>query len=123
MKEVIRKTDPLTGEKFFASRVNQMFATPANRIKFHNELASELRKKTSVINIPIAKTHRLIRKLMGNKIEANFSFDYLDGYGVNYRCFNHYFVIDGIGYPSVYEFTFIINQANRTLKIINNGRF
>lgn len=123
MKEDIRRTDPLTGEKFFALRVNQTFATPANRIKFHNSQANELRKETSVINIPIAKTHRLLRKLMGNKRVADFSLDYLDGYGINYRCFNHYFKVDGIRHPSIYEFTFIIDQAKKTIKIINNGGF
>ena len=117
------KRDLLTGEEFIATRVNQTFATPANRIKFYNSQANELRKETSVINIPIAKTHRLLRKLMGNKRVADFSLDYLDGYGIDYRCFNHYFKVDGIRHPSVYEFTFIINQANKTIKIINNGRF
>lgn len=123
MTEDIRRTDPLTGEKFFAFRVNQTFATPANRIKFHNESASDLRKERAVINNPINKTHRLIRKLMGNKRESEFSNDYLEGYGIDYRCFNHYFKINGIRYPSIYEFTFIIDQANKTIKIINNGRF
>jgi hypothetical protein len=123
MKEDIRRTDPLTGEKFFAFRVNQTFATPANRIKYHNELASELRKERAVINNPIHNTHRLLRKLMGNKREAEFSIDYLDGYGIDYRCFNHYFKINGIRYPSIYEFTFIIDQTNKTIKIINNGGF
>ncbi len=123
MKEDIRRTDPLTREEFTAGRVNQRFAIPANRIKFHNESASDLRKERAVINNPINKTHRLIRKLMGNKRESEFSNDYLEGYGIDYRCFNHYFKINGIRYPSIYEFTFIIDQANKTIKIINNGRF
>jgi hypothetical protein len=123
MKEEIRRIDPLTREEFIAVRVNQRFAIPANRIKFHNESASDLRKEREVINNPINKTQRLLRKLMGNKREAEFSYDYLDGYGIDYRCFNHYFKINGIRYPSIYEFTFIVDQANKKIKIINNGRF
>ena len=60
MKEDIRPTDPLTGEKFFAFRVNQRFAIPANRIKFHNSQANELRKETSVIDKVIKKSHIFI---------------------------------------------------------------
>jgi len=122
MKDDIRRTDPLTGEKFFAKRINQTFATPANRIKFHNSQANELRKETSVIDKVIKRTHKLIRQLMGNKSEAEFSKDYLDGYGVNLDAFNHLVAIKGVNYPAVYEFVIIVVNDN-LIKIINYGRY
>ncbi len=87
MKDDIRRVDPLTGEKFFAKRVNQKFARPENRIKFHNSQANELRKETSVINNAIIKTHRLYRILMGDKKEAVFPYEFLKGYGINLSVF------------------------------------
>ncbi len=123
MRQNIIRIDPLTGEEFIPSRVNQRFSIPANRIKFHNESANDLRKETAHVNYPINKTHRLVRKLMGNKIVEVFSFDFLDGFGIDFRCFNHYIKIKGILHPNIYEFTFIINTENKTVKIINNGGF
>jgi hypothetical protein len=116
------KRDLLTGEEFIATRVNQTFATPANRIKFYNSQANELRKETAVINIPISKTHRLIRKLMGNKREAVFSYDYLKGYGVNLSVFNHFVVISGMKYPAIFEFVIILLDEN-SVKIIRHDRY
>lgn len=116
------KRDLLTGEEFIATRVNQTFATPANRIKFYNSQANELRKETSVINIPIAKTHRLLRKLMGNKRVAIFSYDYLKGYGVNLSVFNHFVVISGIKQPAIFEFVIILLDEN-SVKIIRDDRY
>lgn len=122
MKDDIRRVDPLTGEKFFAKRVNQKFARPENRIKFHNSQANELRKETSVIDKVIKRTHKLIRQLMGNKSEAEFSKDYLDGYGVNLDAFNHLVAIKGVNYPAVYEFVIIVVNDN-LIKIIDYGRY
>jgi hypothetical protein len=122
MKEEIRRIDPFTKEEFTAVRVNQRFAISANRIKFHNSQANELRKETSVINIPIAKTHRLYRKLMGDKREAVFSYDYLKGYGVNLSVFNHLVKINGEKYQAIHEFVIILLDEN-SVKIINYDRY
>lgn len=116
------KRDLLTKEDFIAKRVTQKFAKPENRIKFHNSKASELRKETSVIDKVIKRTHKLIRQLMGNKSEAEFSKDYLDGYGVNLDAFNHLVAIKGVNYPAVYEFVIIVVNDN-LIKIINYGRY
>lgn len=116
------KRDPLTREEFIAKRVNQKFAKPENRIKFYNSQANELRKETSVIDKVIKRTHKLIRQLMGNKSEAEFSKDYLDGYGVNLDAFNHLVAIKGVNYPAVYEFVIIVVNDN-LIKIINYGRY
>lgn len=122
MKEVTRRTDPQTGELFFPKRANQKFARPENRIKFHNSQANELRKETSVIDKVIKRTHKLIRQLMGNKSETEFSKDYLDGYGVNLDAFNHLVAIKGVNYPAVYEFVIIVVNDN-LIKIIDYGRY
>ena len=122
MKEEIRRIDPLTREEFIAVRVNQRFAIPANRIKFHNESASDLRKETAVINNAIIKTHRLYRNLMGDKKVAVFSYDYLKGYGINLSVFNHLVKINGEKHQAIHEFVIILIDEN-SVKIINNGRY
>lgn len=122
MKDDIRREDPLTGEKFFAKRVNQKFATPANRIKFHNSQANELRKETSVINNAIIKTHRLYKILMGDKMEAVFPYEFLKGYGINLSVFNHLVKINGAKHQAIHEFVIILIDEN-SVKIINYDRY
>jgi len=115
------KTDPLTGEQFMPKKSSQRFASSANRIKFNNDLSSKLRQETAYINTPIKKNHRLLKKLMGNKKEAEFSFDFMEGAGYDFRVSNHHETIDGINQPCIYEFLIIKNMITKTLKIINNG--
>ena len=122
MREANLRKDPLTKEEFIAKRVNQKFAKPENRIKFYNSQANELRKETSVIDKVIKKSHRLIRLLVGNKKEVEFSRDYLDGYGVDLSAFNHLVNINGKKYPAIYEFVIIVVNDN-LIKIINYGRY
>ena len=122
MKEDIRRTDPHNGEKFFAFRVNQRFAKPENRIKFHNSQANELRKETSVINNAIIKTHRLYRILMGDKREAVFPYEFLKGYGINLSVFNHLVKINGVKHQAIHEFVIILIDEN-SVKIINYDRY
>ncbi len=122
MREANLRKDPLTKEEFISKRVNQKFAKPANRIKFHNSQANELRKETSVINNAIIKTHRLYRILMGDKREAVFPYEFLKGYGINLSVFNHLVKINGVKHQAIHEFVIILIDEN-SVKIINYDRY
>lgn len=123
MREVIRQKDPLTGELFFPKRANQKFARPENRIKFNNDAANELRREREHINKPIHIAHVKLRKLMVGRNEAEFSIDFLRGYGLDFNVFNHYVLYNGIQRPAIFEFVFIIDKVNKKVKIIRHGRF
>ncbi|MFM7018143.1 hypothetical protein [Flavobacterium sp.] len=123
MKEVTRRTDPQTGELFFPKRANQKFARPENRIKFNNDAANELRREREHINKPIHNAHVKLRKLMVGRNEAEFSIDFLRGYGLDFNVFNHYVLYNGIQRPAIFEFVFIIDKVNKEVKIIRHGRF
>ncbi len=122
MREDIRRTDPQTGEKFFAKRANQKFASPENRIKFNNDAANALRKQREYINKPIHITHVKLRKLMVGRNEAEFYLDFLRGYGLDFNVFNHYVLYNGIQRPALFEFIIIIEKLNKKVKIIRHGR-
>lgn len=122
VREDIRRIDPLTGEKFFANRANQKFARQENRIKFNNDAANALKKERDSINVPINRTHKKLKILMVRKYAAEFSFDYMDGLGVNFNVFNHYVFYKGVQRPAVFEFIIIIDRINKKIKIINHGR-
>jgi hypothetical protein len=123
MREVIRQKDPLTGELFIPKRVNQKFARPENRIKFNNDAANALKKEREYINKPIHNAHVKLRKLMVGKYEAEFSPDFLRGYGLDFNVFNHYVLYNGIQRPAIFEFIFIIDKVNKKVIIIRDGRF
>jgi hypothetical protein len=123
MKEVLKRIDPYSGEEFIAKRVNQRFARPENRIRYNNDAANELRKQREYINKPIHIAHVKIIKLMDGRNEAEFSIDFLRGYGVNFNVFNHYVLINGVQQPAIFEFIFIIDKLNKKVKIIRHGGF
>jgi hypothetical protein len=123
MRVDIRRSDPLTGEKFFAKRANQKFARPENRIKYNNDAANALRKEREYISKPIHFAHVKLRKLMNDRIEAEFSLDFLRGYGLDFNVFNHFVKYNGIQHPAIFEFVFIIDKVNRKVKVISHGRF
>ena len=123
MRDVIRRKDPLTGEVFYATRKNQKFARPENRIKYNNNLANDLRREREYINKPIHIAHIKVVKLMDGKNEAEFSIDFLRGYGLDFNVFNHYVLYNGIQHPAIFEFVFIIDKVNKKVKIIRHGRF
>ncbi len=123
MREVLKRKDPYTGEEFIAKRENQRFACPENRIKFNNDAANELRREREHINKPIHIAHVKLRKLMVGRNEAEFSIDFLRGYGLDFNVFNHYVLYNGIQRPAIFEFVFIIDKVNKKVKIIRHGRF
>ncbi len=120
--EKIEKKDPLTGERFIPKRSNQRFATSYNRKKFNNQIVNDLRKEREYIFGPLNKSHRLYIKLMEGKNEGDFSFDYLDGYGLKFNTFTHHKLINGVQVPFVFEFAVYINASSKTVKIVRYGR-
>ena len=120
--EKIERKDPLTGQTFIPKRSNQRFATSYNRKKFNNQIANDLRKEREYIIGPLNKSHRLYIKLMEGKNEGNFSFDYLDGYGLKFNTFTHHKLINGVQIPFVFEFAVYINASSKTVKIVRYGR-
>jgi hypothetical protein len=53
MESIEQKIDLLTGEKFIPKRINQRFASPINRIRFHNRQAKKIRLDKSHVDKPL----------------------------------------------------------------------
>ncbi len=115
--EFIEKTDPLTGEPFFASRANQVFASDENRIKYNNLKAKTLRDRRSFVDKPLHTNLRILNELMGSKTEIELHRQFLIGKGFDVQVFTHSEEIDGKDYFAIYEFI-IIPLPNDQIKII-----
>lgn len=122
MSELTKK-DPLTGEPFTPKRVNQRFASASNRKKFNNLHANALRKKRAIIYGPLNKNHLLLMKLMEGKSERIFSYDFLEGYGIQFNSFSHTMVIDEKRHNCIFEFIIMIDGINNKVKIKRYGGF
>ena len=118
MTEDIRRTDPLTGEKFFAFRVNQTFATPANRIKFHNKSASELRKERAFLDKHVHKNHLICREIYVEGKENIFDNMWLSGKGLKSDATNHQVAYQGIIRNCIYEYMLVpIGNKTKIIKL------
>ena len=116
MKEEIRRIDPLTRDEFIAVRVNQRFAIPANRIKFHNESASELRKERAFLDKHVHKNHLICKQIYVEGSDNVFDNMWLLGKGLRSDATNHQVPYQGIIRNCIYEYM-LIPLENKT-KII-----
>ena len=111
------KIDLLTGEEFFAKRINQNFATPQNRIKYYNNKASEFRRSIAYINKPLKINAMLLNELMRNKKSNIFHKEFLKGKGFNFSVQTHIEKYQGERYYAVYNYL-IITLDNNRIKIL-----
>lgn len=100
MKE---KTDPFTGETFYPKRSNQNFASPENRIAFHNAIAKEKRHYLNEIDSQIRKNWEIILEILGEEQKVTESEEFLLGCGFNFHFFNHVRTEENIAYLAIYN--------------------
>ena len=83
------KQDLLTKEEFLPTRINQKFATSANRVKYYNDKATEFRHSVAYIDKPLHLNIRILNQLMSGKKEATFHKQFLLGKGFATGSFTH----------------------------------
>lgn len=115
MKTVL---DLLTNEEFIPKRINQKFAKPANRIKYYNKKANNLRNYLNYINKPLLQNFKILTSLMENKTEMEFHKQYLIGKGFDFKVITHYSMYNNLRLPNVYNFK-IHSIENEKIRIIN----
>lgn len=117
-----KRKDPLTGEEFIPKKSSQRFATPANRIKFNNEKASQIRTKRSFVDKPLHQNQLILLELLANKKETIVHQEFLRGRGYNFNVITHYDRWEERNIPCIYEFM-IITLPNEQIKILKNDRY
>jgi len=113
------KRDPLTKEEFLPKSISQRFATPENRIKFHNLNAKLLRHSSDFINKPLHVNLRMLNELMKEKNEATFHKQFLLGKGFSFKVHNHVNRHEGKNHYAIYQYTIVVLD-NEQIKIIKN---
>ena len=84
MRELEVKIDPYTEEAFFPKRSNQVFATPQNKMRYHNEKAKEYRDETKGFRNGLDRNYRMICVLLDGKFFARVHVEYLFGMGFDF---------------------------------------
>lgn len=111
------KRDPLTKEEFLPKSISQRFASPENRIKFHNLNAKALRHSSAFINKPLHVNLRVLNELMKGKNKAFFHKEFMLGKGFSFEVLTNYTEWEGKRYPQVYKFI-IIPFSDEKIQII-----
>lgn len=101
---MIQRTDPYTGEVFYAKRTNQRFASRKNQVAYNNAKAKELRDQMTEIDNQIRKNWQIISEVLNDQPKAVKSKDFLLGCGYNFNFFNNQRVDNGLRYFGVYDF-------------------
>ena len=122
MREAEVRIDPYTQEKFFPKRSNQVFATPQNKMMFHNERAKEYRDETKKVRSRLDRNNKLFESLLGDNKKARFHVEYLKGKGADLKAVTRVFQIrDEIVYR-VFDFSFRYDQKDKNYVIITRSR-
>ena len=119
MREVEVRIDPYTQEKFFPKRSNQVFATPKNKMMFHNERAKEYRDETKAVRSRIDRNNKLFASMLGNRIKVRKHVEFLKGKGVDLNAVTRVIKLrDEIIYR-VFDFTFRYDKEDENYVIIS----
>ena len=122
MRDAEVRIDPYTQEKYFPKRSNQIFATPQNKMMFHNERAKEYRDETKKVRSRLDRNNKLFEALLGDNKKARFHVEYLKGKGVDLKAVTRVFQIrDEIVYR-VFDFSFRYDQKDKNYVIITRSR-
>lgn len=111
------RKDKLTGETFFPKRINQYFICAANRIKYYNDKANQIRHKAAFVNKPLHDNLKILDELMSNKNELSLHKQFLAGKGFSFFVHTHYEEYEGIMAIALYQYI-IIKINDEHLKII-----
>lgn len=84
MRELEVKIDPYTGDEFYPKRSNQVFATPQNKMKYHNERAKEYRDETKEFRNCYDRCYKILRLLLEGKSSVRVHHEYIEGMGFDY---------------------------------------
>jgi len=115
----MKRRDLYTNEEFIPKRINQVFATSANRIAYHNKKANELRHFVSYIDKPLHKNLKILNEVMAGEKFKTFHKEFLKGKGFCFNICNHLNNLNGKSYFAIYQYT-LISLENEKIKIIKN---
>ena len=101
---MIERTDPHTGEVFYARRTNQRFASRKSQVAYNNAKAKELRDQMTEIDNQIRKNWQIISEIVDVEGKVEKSKDYLLGCGYNFNFFNNQRLENGNRYFGIYGF-------------------
>ena len=99
--------DPLTNEEFVQRRSNQKFATPENRIAYHNQRANNLRNSIKEYSSALHRNLRILNELMDKKVQASFHKQFLIGKGFDFSIATHVVKIEGQPQRAIYDYAYI----------------
>ena len=114
------RNDLLTNEEFVPSRINQKFACPLNRIKYHNQRANAMRHSAAFVNKPLMTNLRILNELLFDINEKVFHKEFLKGKGFNFNVCTHITDIEYKNRFCCYQYT-LIKGTNDTVKIVKNN--
>jgi hypothetical protein len=122
MREVEVRIDPYTQEKFFPKRSNQVFATPQNKMKFHNERAKEYRDETKKVRSRLDRNNKLFESLLRQNNKARFHIEYLKGKGVDLNTVTRIIQIGDEIIYRIFDFSFRYDKEDENYVVISRSR-
>ncbi len=112
------KIDPFTGEEFIPKKISQRFANKENRIKFNNDKAKKIRIEQAPIINPLKLNYRIIKELIGSKMEIILNKEFLRGKGFDFTVNSGIERYNQKIYPLIFTYLVINDFSENNVKIL-----
>ena len=112
------KIDPFTGEEFIPKKISQRFANKENRIKFNNDKTKKIRIEQAPIINPLKLNSKIIKELLGTKMEIILNKEFLRGKGFDFTISSGSELVNGKIYPLIFGYLIINDYSDNEVKIM-----
>ena len=112
------KTCPYSGITFEPKRKDQVFATPRERMKYHNEFAADLRRIKAPVDKALEKNFIILSEFLNEGDTQSFNKEFLIKKGYNTSYFTHIDNYQENFVMCLYHFYILTTENPNTLTVI-----
>jgi len=113
----MQKTCPYSGKQFIPKRRDQVYASPLERMRYHNEVAAELRRVKAPIDKALEKNFLILSELLQEGDTKTFEKDNLKKKGYMLSYFTHLDNHLGAYVMCLYHFVIIKTENPNTITV------
>lgn len=115
----MKVNDLLTGEPFIPTRITHKFVKAKNRIKFHNNKATKLRRSIAHINKPLHQNLKILNEVMEKITKKKLHRQWLLGKGFNFGVMTHFVEFGEEQLKCIYDFSIVPFREDADYVIIS----
>jgi hypothetical protein len=116
MKRILKKTCPCCEQVFETTRKDKVYLNATHQKRFNNTIQNRKRENQFRLTKDHYTTYRIYRALLGSRIEATYSKDFLKGKGAKLYLMSGVDIMKGERVEMLFDIAIIPNENEINLK-------